>query len=420
MGKKYKVKKDYGSGYRSSYYGFRKDFPDGSRRGRFRKSTSHMERGKKIGKILLLALGFAAVVAIAFFVTDFALNLSNQPVVTDNPSQTDTGAQQAGTQQTPQQTEPAQQTLGVAVWLPADTFRSDSALEPFLANVKQLGATTVLLEGKNLEGELLFPTSLEQAATIGAAESAYADFAQAVEKIRANGLKVMIQLQCFRDPLAARRLGEGSAVYYERPGTLWLDNSLDQGGKPWANPYSETVQNYLTGLIGELAAMEIDGIVLDSVQFPSGYALNRTYYTGESESGVSRNEVLKNFVAAAKNAAGEVELLLMQSGAGALGGDEEQYHGSLFGSGADGYLPDFRLSGLERGVTAGEEVFNAADPAAFLTAAGEQLKAAVGGATLMPVLEAGVSLSVQVNALQQAGLENYLVYSANGSYSALQ
>ena len=29
MGKKYKVKKDYGSGQRSSYYGFRKDFPEG-------------------------------------------------------------------------------------------------------------------------------------------------------------------------------------------------------------------------------------------------------------------------------------------------------------------------------------------------------------------------------------------------------
>lgn len=418
MGKKYKVKKDYGSGYRSSYYGFRKDFPDGSRRGRFRKSASRVERSKKIGKIVLLALGFAAVVAIAFFATDFALQLSNKPVVTDSPSQTDSGAQQAGAQE-PSQTAPQEQ-AAVAVWLPEATFRRDDALESFLANVKQLGATTLILEGKNVDGEVLFPSSVEQISATGAAEGAYTGFSQAVEKIHISGLKVMIQLQCFRDPLAARRLGEGSAVYYERPGTLWLDNSLDQGGKPWANPYSETVQSYLTGLIHELASMGVDGILLDSVQFPSGYALNRTYYTGESESGVSRNEILKDFIAKAKKAAGDTTLLLMQTGAGALGGDDEQYHGSLFNSEADGYAPDLRLSGLERGTMAGEEAFDPADPAAFLAAAGRQLKAAAGSAVLMPVLEEGSAFSAQVNALKAAGIKSYVVYSESGSYSAVK
>ena len=418
MGKKYKVKKDYGSGYRSSYYGFRKDFPDGSRRGRFRKSASRVERSKKIGKIVLLALGFAAVVAIAFFATDFALQLSNKPVVTDSPSQTDSGAQQAGAQE-PSQTAPQEQ-AAVAVWLPEATFRRDDALESFLANVKQLGATTLILEGKNVDGEVLFPSSVEQISATGAAEGAYTGFSQAVEKIHTSGLKVMIQLQCFRDPLAARRLGEGSAVYYERPGTLWLDNSLDQGGKPWANPYSETVQSYLTGLIHELASMGVDGILLDSVQFPSGYALNRTYYTGESESGVSRNEILKDFIAKAKKAAGDTTLLLMQTGAGALGGDDEQYHGSLFNSEADGYAPDLRLSGLERGTMAWEEAFDPADPAAFLAAAGRQLKAAAGSAVLMPVLEEGSDFSAQVNALKAAGIESYVVYSESGSYSAVK
>ena len=85
MGKKYKVKKDYGSGQRSSYYGFRKDFPEGGRKGRFRKSASRSERGKRIAKIALMVLGFAAVMVLAFFITDFALNLSNKPAVTKPP-----------------------------------------------------------------------------------------------------------------------------------------------------------------------------------------------------------------------------------------------------------------------------------------------------------------------------------------------
>lgn len=423
MGKKYKVKKDYSSGQRSSYYGFRRDFPEGGRKGRYRKSASRTERGKKIGKIALVALGFAAVVAVAFFVTDFALNLSNKPAVTA-PPQTDAGAvKTTDTQQAPSAQAPvAQQKAVAAVWLPAQTLRSDSELESFLSNVKQLGATTVVLDAKADDGSLLFPSALEQAAATGAADNAYAGFAQAMKKIRQSGLSVTVRVQCFRDPLAARKLGEGSAVCYQRPGTYWLDNSADQGGKPWANPYSEAVRNYLTGLIGELAAMETDSILLDSVQFPSGYALSKTYYVGESESGISRNEILKSFVGDAKKAAGDKNVILMQSGAGALGGDEQQYHGSLFGSGADAYAPDLRLSELGSSVTIDGKAFSPArDTADFLTAAGKQLKTAAGEAALTPLLDAGGSgLSERIKALKAAGIESYILYSAQGAYTAVQ
>lgn len=422
MGKKYKVKKDYGSGQRSSYYGFRRDFPDGSRKGRYRKSASRADRGKKIGKIILMAVGFAAVVAVAFFATDFALNLSNKPVVTA-PSRTDAGAAKpTDTQQeSPTQTPVAQQKAVAAVWLPEQTLRSDSALDSFVSDVKQRGATAVVLDAKADDGTLLFPSALEQAAATGAVENAYADFSQALKKIRDGGLSVIVRVQCFRDPLAARKLGEGSAVCYQRPGTYWLDNSADKGGKPWANPYSETVRKYLTDLISELAAMETDSILLDSVQFPSGYALSRTYYVGESESGISRNDILRSFVRDAKKAAGDKNVLLMQSGAGALGGDEEQYSGSLFGSGADVYAPDLRLSGLGSSITIGGEAFSpAGDTAGFLSAAGKQLKTAAGDSVLMPLLDAGSSsLGEQISALKAAGIESYILYSAAGSYTAI-
>lgn len=424
MGKKYKVKKDYGSGQRSSYYGFRKDFPEGGRKGRFRKSASRSERGKRIAKIALMVLGFAAVMVLAFFITDFALNLSNKPAVTKPPQvETGSGGQGSDAPQEPQSEGPVaqQQKAIAALWLPERTLRNASALDSFLAVAKQSGASAVMIDAKDTDGTLLFPSALEQVKVTGAAEGAYSNFAQAIQKIHDNGLSVIARVQCFRDPLAARRLGEGSAVCYQRPGTLWLDNSADKGGKPWANPYSETVQSYLTGLIGELTAMEIDSILLDSVQFPSGYALNKTYYIGESESGVSRNDVLKNFVASAKQAAGSKNVILMQSGEGALGGGESQYHGSLFGSGADVYAPDLRLSGLKGSITIGGESFSPAKyPSVFLAAAGKQLKAAAGNATLMPLLNASSDVSEQVAALKAAGIESYILYNEGGSYTAVQ
>ena len=189
MGKKYKVKKDYGSGQRSSYYGFRRDFPDGSRKGRFRKSASRTERGRKIGKIALMALGFAAVVAIAFFITDFALTLSNKPATT-KPSQTDSGAgvQAADTQQEPSKAPVVQQKAAAAVWLPEKMLRSNSSLDSFLSNAKQIGATAVVVDVKDTDGSILFPSDLDQVKTTGAAKNAYPDFSQALKKIRDSGL----------------------------------------------------------------------------------------------------------------------------------------------------------------------------------------------------------------------------------------
>ena len=46
MGKKYKVKKDYGSGQRSSYYGFRKDFPEGGAKAASAKVPAAQARQK--------------------------------------------------------------------------------------------------------------------------------------------------------------------------------------------------------------------------------------------------------------------------------------------------------------------------------------------------------------------------------------
>ena len=178
MGKKYKVKKDYGSGQRSSYYGFRKDFPEGGRKGRFRKSASRSERGKRIAKIALMVLGFAAVMVLAFFITDFALNLSNKPAVTKPPQvETGSGGQGSDAPQEPQSEGPVaqQQKAIAALWLPERTLRNASALDSFLAVAKQSGASAVMIDAKDTDGTLLFPSALEQVKVTGAAEGAYSN-----------------------------------------------------------------------------------------------------------------------------------------------------------------------------------------------------------------------------------------------------
>ena len=62
-----------------------------------------------------------------------------------------------------------------------------------------------MIDAKDTDGTLFFPSALEQVKVTGAAEGAYSNFAQAIQKIHDNGLSVIARGQCFRDPLAARR-----------------------------------------------------------------------------------------------------------------------------------------------------------------------------------------------------------------------
>lgn len=163
--------------------------------------------------------GFCRGNGACLFITDFALNLSNKPAVT-NPHQVETGSGGQGkdTQQEPQSAEApvAQQKAAAALWLPERTLRNASALDSFLAAAKQAGASAVMIDAKDTDGTLLFPSALEQVKATGATEGAYSDFAQALQKIHDNGLSVIARVQCFRDPLAARKLAR--AVRYATSG----------------------------------------------------------------------------------------------------------------------------------------------------------------------------------------------------------
>ena len=78
-----------------------------------------------------MVLGFAAVMVLPFFITDFALNLSNKPAVTKPPQvETGSGGQGSDAPQEPQSEGPVaqQQKAIAALWLPERTLRNASAL----------------------------------------------------------------------------------------------------------------------------------------------------------------------------------------------------------------------------------------------------------------------------------------------------
>ena len=110
-----------------------------------------------------------------------------------------------------------------------------------------------------------------------------------------------VRLHAFKDALAPEA-DRDMAVHYYDTETYWLDNSPELGGKKWLNPYSDKAQEYILSLIEELCDMGFETVLLDSVQFPSGMALDKAGY-GEAAKTVTKSQLLSDFVKKAQQAA---------------------------------------------------------------------------------------------------------------------
>ncbi len=83
-----------------------------------------------------------------------------------------------------------------------------------------------------------------------------------------------------------------SAVKYMDSNVIWLDNYADQGGRSWIDPFSAKAQEYILGMV-ESASKYCDAVLLSSVQFPRGQALNKATFGGGLD---ARTPVLKEFL----------------------------------------------------------------------------------------------------------------------------
>jgi len=146
-------------------------------------------------------------------------------------------------------------------------------------------------------------------------------------------------IHCFDDPLAAGAMPE-AAVLQRGTELPWADGQ----GRRWLNPYAPGAREYLLAVIREAVAVGADEILLCGVAFPEGN-LQGAVFPGQEEIdpaaedaqaqlAAARNEVLRSFIAEAKEAAGEAPLYVMIAGQAALDG-AESLGGDLWGCAAD-------------------------------------------------------------------------------------
>lgn len=159
---------------------------------------------------------------------------------------------------------------------------------------------------------------------------------------------MIARIYAFRDPLSSLVLKK-AAVKYQDTEMLWLDDSKENGGKSWLNPYSEVAQMYIADLSLECIRAGCSAVMLDGVQFPTGYSLELAGYGTQTK---THQQVLSDFVQDMEELLKENHgvLIYASSTQAMLGMEADSYDtGGLYYP-IENFCPDVRPASFANGI----------------------------------------------------------------------
>jgi len=164
---------------------------------------------------------------------------------------------------------------------------------------------TVMVEIKNADGYVLFNSSNQRALAWGAVTEDTVDLSALAEFLLERQLYLAVSMSSFLDPIAARADRLNNAIIHRPTGQIWLDNTLDLGGRPWLNPFSASAREYLMQIALEAADMGAVLVVFDNYHFPLDVTNSADFgYIG----GFTRSQVLTAFADEMHYALGERDI----------------------------------------------------------------------------------------------------------------
>ena len=214
-----------------------------------------------------LAMGFLGAPA----VIEMAHNISNPPPVQPSPTPIATPPATVDPTANPSdvQTDIPQKSYVYAV-LEQTYLTGRQTMEAQIISLKNKGADNVVVTLKDPQGLIWFDTATD----IGS--QAKAETPVDVRALRQfcddNDMRLTVQLYTFMDRTAPT-VDREVAVKYKGTDMNWLDSSKELGGKPWANPASQKMQEYMYALVKELCDMGVEDFIFSAVQLPTGYSL---------------------------------------------------------------------------------------------------------------------------------------------------
>jgi hypothetical protein len=154
----------------------------------------------------------------------------------------------------------------IGVSLSKESLYNIDALNSALNNITDENAEYVSVPLKVEGGEIYYNTSVAEAIMCGAVRSTLT-LDEITSAIKDAGYKPVAEISLLHDNIAPQYYVDMGYKTAD-DGSRWLDNSLDNGGKPWLSPFSEYTQEYLSSIVSEIATADFDKVVCSDVVFP--------------------------------------------------------------------------------------------------------------------------------------------------------
>lgn len=144
----------------------------------------------------------------------------------------------------------------IGVYLTSRALTKPEVIDKLLAAIDAGQINAVVINVKNMHGEITYASSVPVAAEIGAA-SDRSGLVQFIEKLQQKGVYLIARQVLFYDPMLARYLGSPSV--------------------PWVLPSDERAVSYNLAVAREVIGLGFDEIQFDYVRFPDGGELVSQY-----------------------------------------------------------------------------------------------------------------------------------------------
>ncbi len=175
-----------------------------------------------------------------------------------------------------------------SILLPYENMES---CEAFLKSVDKELFNAVTVELKTMSGQLLYDSEIALAKKCEAIAETTFDHKEIAEKITEYGFTPVARIYALQDDYASHSSYSTSYIYDNQAEVTWLDNSPDQGGKSWLNPYMPKALEYLSEITKEICDAGYKVIIVNGIQYPNT-ANQKGMTFGESADTMTQKEAL--------------------------------------------------------------------------------------------------------------------------------
>ena len=246
----------------------------------------------KIIKAAVILLSVAALFAVGWFAYEpimEAINDKNKEIIQQDP-----------VPEKPQEPvyvpEPEEflEKETVAVTVPEEYLYNSVDYYTFLKSLDE-EVTAIVIDIKTREGKVTYNSKQVSVINAGAIVEDPIELDKRIKTAKDLGLDVVARIFAFEDSTAPYNADDMAIRYESEDGVLWLDDSIDNGGKPWLNPYSDTAQKYILDIVFDAIDSNADAVLLDGLRFPENEGMDYAYF-GVGAEGVEKADVLSRFV----------------------------------------------------------------------------------------------------------------------------